>query len=219
MDKNLAEQFSKELKININQIVREYWEMLILKELAESLLGEKLVFIGGTALRLVYNSPRFSDDLDFYLKKKISFDDFKKIIKDIAKKYNLEISDLQNKKFTFLAEFKIKEDFLTLPFSLKIEIRKKILKKGFELRLLNSPISNFNVLLFVLDLKTIKKFKKLAFKNRKEPRDLFDLWFISQKLKEQFKKPKIKIDKKIIKQTLNKYLPVNYHKIIDDLIK
>jgi len=219
MDKNLAEQFSKELKININQIVREYWEMLILKELAESLLGEKLVFIGGTALRLVYNSPRFSDDLDFYLKKKISFDDFKKIIKDIAKKYNLEISDLQNKKFTFLAEFKIKEDFLTLPFSLKIEIRKKILKKGFELRLLNSPISNFNVLLFVLDLKTIKKFKKLAFKNRKEPRDLFDLWFISQKLKEQFKKPKIKIDKKTIKQTLNKYLPVNYHKIIDDLIK
>ena len=219
MDKNLAEQFSKELKININQIVREYWEMLILKELAESPLGEKLVFIGGTALRLAYNSPRFSDDLDFYLKKKISFDDFKKIIKDIAKKYNLEISDLQNKKFTFLAEFKIKEDFLTLPFSLKIEIRKKILKKGFELRLLNSPISNFNVLLFVLDLKTIKKFKKLAFKNRKEPRDLFDLWFISQKLKEQFKKPKIKIDKKIIKQTLNKYLPVNYHKIIDDLIK
>jgi len=118
-----------------------------------------------------------------------------------------------------LAEFKIKEDFLTLPFSLKIEIRKKILKKGFELRLLNSPISNFNVLLFVLDLKTIKKFKKLAFKNRKESRDLFDLWFISQKLKEQFKKPKIKIDKKIIKQTLNKYLPVNYYKIIDDLIK
>jgi predicted nucleotidyltransferase component of viral defense system len=219
MDKNLAEQFSKELKININQIAREYWEMLILKELAESSLGEKLIFIGGTALRLVYNSPRFSDDLDFYLKKKISFDDFKKIIKDIAKKYNLEISDLQNKKFTFLAEFKIKEDFLTLPFSLKIEIRKKILKKGFELRLLNSPISNFNVLLFVLDLKTIKKFKISAFKNRKEPRDLFDLWFISQKLKERFKKPKIKIDKKIIKQTLNKYLPVNYHKIIDDLIK
>jgi predicted nucleotidyltransferase component of viral defense system len=65
MDKNLAEQFSKELKININQIVREYWEMLILKELAESPLGEKLVFIGGTALCLAYNSPRFSDDLGF----------------------------------------------------------------------------------------------------------------------------------------------------------
>jgi len=219
MDKNLAEQFSKELKININQIAREYWEMLILKELTESPLGEKIIFIGGTALRLAYNSPRFSDDLDFYLKKKISFNDFKTIIKDIAKKYNLEISDLQNKKFTFLAEFKIKEDFLSLPFSLKIEIRKKILKKGFELRILNSPISNFNVLLFVLDLETIKKFKTLAFKNRKEPRDLFDLWFISQKLKEQFKKPKIKIDKKATKQILNKYLPVSYHKIIDDLIK
>jgi predicted nucleotidyltransferase component of viral defense system len=53
--------------------VREYWEMLILKELTESLLGEKLVFIGGTALRLVYNSPRFSDDLDFYLKKENLF--------------------------------------------------------------------------------------------------------------------------------------------------
>ena len=118
-----------------------------------------------------------------------------------------------------MAEFQIKEDFLSLPFKLKIEIRKKIIKKGFETRLLVSPCVNFQVLLFVLDISKLKEFKEKALKERKDPRDLFDLWFISQKLKEPFKKPKVKIGKKKIKQTLLKFLPSNYESVVDQLSK
>jgi predicted nucleotidyltransferase component of viral defense system len=78
MEKQLAEELAKSLKISINQIIsREYWGMVILREISQSRLADFLVFAGGTALRLVYNSPRFSDDLDFYLKKICLFRFFK----------------------------------------------------------------------------------------------------------------------------------------------
>src|SRR3989338_9448761 len=48
-------------------IVREYVQHLFLTELYQLPESEKLLFKGGTALRIVYNSPRFSEDLDFSL--------------------------------------------------------------------------------------------------------------------------------------------------------
>lgn len=219
MDFEEAKNLAKELKIDIERIVREYWEMIILREISQSKLGDFLIFAGGTALRLAFGSPRFSDDLDFYLRKNLSFSFFEKEMKKIAKKQGIEITDLYNKFFTFLAEFKIKVNFLPLPFRTKIEVRKKILKRGFESRLLISPTVNFQVLISVLNLETIKKLKFEALKERKEPRDLFDLWFISQKLKIPFEKPKVKIEKKILKQSLLKYLPSNFKKAIEEISK
>ncbi len=219
MERDSAQKLARELKISINQIVREYWEMLILKELSQSKIGDYLVFVGGTVLRLAYNSPRFSDDLDFYLKKSLSAALFRREINFIAKKLNLQLTDLKPKYFTFLAEFKIKTDYLILPFRIKIEIRKKIVKNGWEFRLLNSATVNFDVLFSVLNLEKLRDFKKLAFKERREPRDLFDLWFISQQLKQPFRKPKIKIDAKEVKQVLSKYLPENFKTVIRQITK
>lgn len=63
MDQRLAESLARQLKIAIEPVVREEYELLILRELLETTLGHALVFKGGTALRLTYGSPRFSDDL------------------------------------------------------------------------------------------------------------------------------------------------------------
>ena len=49
----------------IRGILREYLQVLILKELYKTTLGKKLYFTGGTYLRLVHNLKRFSEDLDF----------------------------------------------------------------------------------------------------------------------------------------------------------
>jgi len=218
MNQVLAEKIAKELRISINQVVREYWEMLILKELSQLELGDFLIFGDGTALRLSYGSPRFSDDLDFYLKKKLSFSKFKKQIERLAEKLEIEITDLAEKRFTLLAEFKIKENYLKLPFRIKIEIRKKIFKRDFETRLLSSPTVNFQVLMFVVSFEKMKELKEAALKSRNEPRDLFDLWFICQKLKIPFQ-PKVQISSKKLKQELSKYLPADFKKVIDSLIK
>lgn len=46
-------------------ILREYLQVLILKELYRLRLGKKFCFTGGTYLRLVHQTKRFSEDLDF----------------------------------------------------------------------------------------------------------------------------------------------------------
>ena len=47
-------------------IVREYAQVIMLRALYQSKNAiEKLFFLGGTALRLAYDLPRFSEDLDF----------------------------------------------------------------------------------------------------------------------------------------------------------
>ncbi|MBI3602528.1 MAG: nucleotidyl transferase AbiEii/AbiGii toxin family protein [Candidatus Omnitrophica bacterium] len=46
-------------------VLREYLQVLILKELYKLPDGQKLYFTGGTYLRLVHQTKRFSEDLDF----------------------------------------------------------------------------------------------------------------------------------------------------------
>lgn len=48
--------------------LKEICQEIILYALAESDFFEKAAFHGGTALRILYKSPRFSEDLDFLLK-------------------------------------------------------------------------------------------------------------------------------------------------------
>ncbi|MFV1994850.1 MAG: nucleotidyl transferase AbiEii/AbiGii toxin family protein, partial [Verrucomicrobiales bacterium] len=48
-------------------ILREYVQSQALRSLHESEAFVNLSFVGGTALRFVYNLPRFSEDLDFAL--------------------------------------------------------------------------------------------------------------------------------------------------------
>ena len=60
----LARQFQTGVFPNI---VREYFQHVFLGELYKLPEAEKLLFKGGTALRMIYGSPRFSEDLDFSL--------------------------------------------------------------------------------------------------------------------------------------------------------
>ena len=46
-------------------VVREYIQALIMRSLHESQAFRSIVFMGGTALRFLYNLPRYSEDLDF----------------------------------------------------------------------------------------------------------------------------------------------------------
>ena len=46
-------------------LLREYLQTLILRSFHECEAFRNLAFVGGTALRFLYNLPRFSEDLDF----------------------------------------------------------------------------------------------------------------------------------------------------------
>lgn len=81
-------------------ILKEYLQYKILDLLFTSELASKLVFLGGTAIRIIHKSPRFSEALDFdnkglnssdfstlshYLKYELELDGYEVEIKEIVK--------------------------------------------------------------------------------------------------------------------------------------
>jgi predicted nucleotidyltransferase component of viral defense system len=66
MKEHLLEILEKEKReSNKLNIMREYLQAYILKILHENKFFNNAAFLGGTALRFVYNLPRYSEDLDF----------------------------------------------------------------------------------------------------------------------------------------------------------
>lgn len=83
-------------------VLREYLHVLILKELYRIESGKKFCFTGGTYLRLVHRTKRFSEDLDFNAKNlnRVEFEDaLRKIIVALKKEgisSKLEFNHWQN---------------------------------------------------------------------------------------------------------------------------
>jgi len=59
------QKFTDKYQTSERNIVREYLQHLFLANLYRSAGAEKLLFKGGTALRIAFLSPRFSEDVDF----------------------------------------------------------------------------------------------------------------------------------------------------------
>ena len=55
-------------------LLREYLQHVLLRQLFERDLLDELIFHGGTALRIIHDLPRFSEDLDFHTKEVSGFD-------------------------------------------------------------------------------------------------------------------------------------------------
>jgi len=75
-------------------ILREYLQYKILEIIYDSQFASSLIFMGGTALRIIYNNNRFSEDLDFD-NKNIKETDFDLITDFIQKKLVLQGFDVQ----------------------------------------------------------------------------------------------------------------------------
>lgn len=63
--KEIEKQYPDNLKPYKRNILREYLQYKILEIIFSSQYAKKLSFLGGTALRIVHNNTRFSEDLDF----------------------------------------------------------------------------------------------------------------------------------------------------------
>lgn len=218
MDEKLAIEKARQLKISIIQVAREEYEMILLSGIFESVFGSKLVFRGGTALRLAYNSPRFSDDLDFSLIEAINIKDFQKWCGETAKnnEYVVLVETLR-KQFTFFALFKIKDPILSETISIKVEIfaRKERWQKekDYLLMRLQSEVTPLTALAQVATLAKIKKEKLRILPPR--IRDIFDLWFIGQKLNKTYKMDFSNFTAVEVKRELNRLLPEGERRLIE----
>jgi len=218
MEQSLAQQKALELKIDRTQVVREYWELILLKSLYDSPFGRNLIFKGGTALRLAYGSPRFSEDLDFSLTKDVLRDKFSAFAQKLVAPYpELSVTDLESKRSTYLVEIKVASNYLPFPFRIKVEISKRETEHyEWELKLLGSPVSIVQILGQVATLKQLYQDKMSCLKGRGKPKDFFDLWYISEKLKVPYVPKKISSKREFVRD-LRKYLPKDFWPVIEDL--
>lgn len=217
------EELAKKMQIFPEQVVREEYELFFLRDLFGSNFGPKLVFKGGTALKLAYGSPRFSDDLDFSILGRINTETFVKVVRGVGNRYpTLKISDVRKKKNTLFALIKVKEKFLPLAFSIKIEISTRPVdwkaEVDYSAKTLSSPATPVTVVGKIASLLRIKKDKQLAIKTRKRGRDLYDLWYVKGRLKEEFKIPRHELSLKRLKMELNRLLPLNERYVVEQLV-
>jgi len=203
---------SKEAKIDRITIEREYWQLLFLSRLYNEKGSEKLFFKGGTAIRFLLGSFRFSEDLDFtsILPRKKTEELLIKTFSFYQKNTSFPLEFKKERVFKKLEEESLKYRFLFLPknSSQKVSIRidvslreKPQTKEESILIPFDYPISPYPLVVH-LKKEEILAEKIRALFVREKPRDLFDLWFLLTK--------KVSPDSDLIKKKFKIYTGLKY---------
>jgi predicted nucleotidyltransferase component of viral defense system len=219
LTRDQAQKFAFEHQTVIDNILKEHYQMFLLDMLFNAPFETKLVFKGGTALRLAYGSVRFSEDLDFSTLEPIDYTDFEATLKKIEKIVpGAVIKDIHEKYFNLYARVIIHIDYRPIPLGIRVEVNKTTRDFESTIALIKSPFNNLEVIGRVYTLDSILKDKIRILENqeRREPRDLFDAWYISQKLGRSFViRDEYKYDQKELMDSLNHFLPKNQRKVIE----
>jgi len=214
-----AQKFAVENQTVVDNILKEHFQMNLLDILFNTPFENNLVFKGGTALRLAFGSFRFSEDLDFSIMNEIPFPLFEQAIQKIPSKIpGAMIKDIRDKRNTLYARVIINVEYRPIPVGIKIEINKNTAGFDQTIHMISSPFNNLTVLGRVYTLESILRDKLRIIKNgeRHDPRDLFDTWFIHQKLGREFEIPEeYKYSRKELMDNLFHFIPRNQRKVIE----
>ena len=152
-----------------NQL-RENTIIEIVQATAKSEAGAQIAFKGGTALKLFYNLPRFSEDIDYDWVHCRSKDNLIKQLSEVCRRKRWEITDEAVKHHTILLELRFKG--IDRNFRIKIEVSTR--KKSVETTLMNLR----GVPIQVLEPTILVTEKLFTFLDRHAGRDAFDAWYI-----------------------------------------
>lgn len=171
-----------------NNLLREYLQHLILSKFFNLPNGDKFTFIGGTAIRILRGSNRFSEDIDFD-NKDIDFDDFEKLMLNLKEELEYEglIIELRNvKRGAYHCYMKFPnllfDNNLTSLKDQKILIQIDTHNQGVEYEPELVLINKFGITQKVksapLDILLAMKFNALLLRKRLKGRDLFDISYL-----------------------------------------
>jgi len=140
----------------------------VISHLANSPLNKKFYWTGGTLLAYHYLHHRRSLDLDFFSEETFSFEEVNKLVEQIKR-------DLEFKKVSYQKIFDRREFIFENDEILRIEFvcynhEKKTLKKRNKL-----------LGVYIDSLEDIAANKTMAYFDRNEPKDLFDIYFLLHK--------------------------------------
>lgn len=228
------QEFVKKYQTQERNVVREYIQHLFLAALYKIDGSEKLLFKGGTALRLIYQSPRFSEDLDFtgvgiFAARSIE-PLFLETLAELER-MGLKVSTQEAKKTTggYLGVIRYEAFGFSENMKFEISLRQgrpgqKI--KGEVIQIVSDFAAPYTVVHFPLrDLVSEKVQALLA---RRKPRDYYDLYFMLRHPEMNRVVPKenfagilqgLKTENINFKRELSVLLPVSHHLILKDFKK
>jgi predicted nucleotidyltransferase component of viral defense system len=234
---NLARKFN----IDEYSILREYLQLLFLRDFYGFPKSTNVYFKGGTAIHFLIGSFRFSEDLDFTTA--ISRKDTKQLVRATVEKSNLEAPGLESKilsdtinslvcRLSFPTELSIRPLTINIEFS----FREKPLTRKISLIESEVPGSPYPLVVH-FDFEEILAEKVRAVLTRNQGRDIFDFWFLLSKgikintrfikskmsfYGQEFSNDRLKkaidgITTQSLKDDLEKFLPKSHRKMISEL--
>lgn len=174
-----VKSFAKQYKIHESVIFREYLQIIFLQKLYQKTQSQKIFFKGGTAIHLIYNAPRFSEDLDFSVA--LPMDEFEAYITSVLKRMEDEEDVTWKERKSIAGKQFLISDENVLPNKthvvLDFSFREKILT--FDRTVLKTlyPMV-FNSFVYHLSREELLAEKIRAIMMRRKGRDLYDLWYL-----------------------------------------
>lgn len=187
LDQILA-QYPEYLRKYKESILKEYLQYKILNSIFNSPYAGKLIFLGGTALRIVYGNTRFSEDLDFdnFKLSEKEFTNLSKIIQADLTLEGLEVEINTVAKSTYRIKIRISKLLFNLGLSSmnehKILIQVDTEPQNFEYVPDKPLLNKFEVFTQInavpKDLLLSQKIYTLVSRKRPMGRDFFDIVFL-----------------------------------------
>ncbi len=227
----ISKHYPDNLKAYKVNILREYLQYKILEIVFNSSYANKLSFLGGTALRILYNNTRFSEDLDFdnFNLKQSEFKDLINIIDKSLNKLGLKVETklvfkgawrayikipkiLLENNLSHLSNQKILIQIDTAPHNFKYQADKKILNK-FDVftQIFSTPI----------DILLSQKIYTIFNRKRAKGRDFFDVIFLLALTGPNYQYLKLKLDinnyTELKERLVKKVDEINLNEIIKDV--
>lgn len=174
-----VDALAKQYKINESVIFREYLQLVFLQKLYQKNPSQGILFKGGTAIHLIYQAPRFSEDLDFSVA--LPMQEFNQYIKTVLKRMEdeegvtcKERKSLTGKQFLIAADNILPyKAYIALDFS----FREKIFSNDRSIIQTTYPVL-FTSYVYHLSQEEMLAEKIRATMTRRKGRDLYDLWYL-----------------------------------------
>lgn len=164
-------------------IVREYCQHLFLSAFYQRAAASRVLFKGGTALRIIYGSPRFSEDLDFSgvgIRKPA----IEELIADTLSAVervgmSLEIEEAKATSGGYLGIIHHRFGDYRVEIRLEISLRNRAMVKPETALIAGDFLPAYTLLHLPQEFLVEEKLNALF--SRAKPRDFYDLYFILRK--------------------------------------